>query len=421
MRTIDLPAAAIAELTWLPESAVAITTSPFSFRHQVHAFNGQRRRAGIKIAPRTPALAKAWHATLLKLNGAEGTFFLSDTVGQNPTLARGTPVINGAGQTGKELITDGWTGLATVLEAGEWVSIGNELHQVLEQVTADSGGAATLQLWPKITKAFPDNHAIEADAPRGVFRLAEFPSLQWSRNRLLEGVNLNAVEVRPWRTRENFKVGNFVASSSQRLEAADSTDWDFGTGAFTVSCFAKWNGLNASLPNSTPVARGPVASSGWMLREANGVSNAVQFYIGGSSLVQVSGLTPGQWYHHVVTRSGTTLSHYVNAADPVTATNSTNVSDSTVLQIGCSEANANRYMDGQVDCVGIWKGRALSAVEVAKLFNRGAGYTYAGLPADLLTSLVAYWDFDDELGSLVDPVGTHTLTNFGATFVDFAE
>ena len=189
-----LPNVGIRELQWHPQVSSVVTESPFSFVQQVQMLGGQRRAVTVRLNPLSIEVAKEWIAFFLRLNGPEGTFYLSDIVGQNPTLTRGTPLVNGAGQTGSSLITDGWTASTKVLNEGEWIELDGRLYQVVNDVTADGSGNATLSLWPKINFAPLDNASIEADSPQGEFRLVDMPVHNWTVQRLMEGGTFSAIE-----------------------------------------------------------------------------------------------------------------------------------------------------------------------------------------------------------------------------------
>ena len=105
------------------------------------------------------------------------------------TLTAAVPLVAGAGQTGGELVTDGWPADTKVLLRGNKIGFEAgagqryETHQqpphpsngrkvtytVLEDVTASAAGAATIKIWPKMiptgqgqnmTAALPDNAPI---------------------------------------------------------------------------------------------------------------------------------------------------------------------------------------------------------------------------------------------------------------------
>lgn len=144
------------------------------------------------------ANAKLWQAWAYKLNGIEGTFYAGDSVGKlSQGSPGGTPLVAGSGQTGQDLLTDGWTHSVTgLLKAGDWISISDRLFTVLVDVNSDSSGNATLSLWPKIRTAYADNAAISYGASaRGIFRLTDWPEMGWDINRLQSGFKFSAREV----------------------------------------------------------------------------------------------------------------------------------------------------------------------------------------------------------------------------------
>jgi hypothetical protein len=91
-------------------------------------------------------------------------------------VATGTPVINGASQTGSELITDGWTADTTgILKAGDYIQLGTgstaRLYKVLDDVDSDGSGNATFDIWPNLRSSPDDNATITVSNCKSVFRL----------------------------------------------------------------------------------------------------------------------------------------------------------------------------------------------------------------------------------------------------------
>ena len=68
----------IANITLMAESAVSISSSPFTFQQQVVAHPGQRWAASISLPPMKRQDAENWIAFLLSLKGQVGTFLLGD-------------------------------------------------------------------------------------------------------------------------------------------------------------------------------------------------------------------------------------------------------------------------------------------------------------------------------------------------------
>jgi len=64
----------------------------------------------------------------------------------------GTPLVDGASQTGSSLDTDGWPASTTVLKAGDIISVAGVPYvlDVLEDVVSDSDGAASISISPPI-------------------------------------------------------------------------------------------------------------------------------------------------------------------------------------------------------------------------------------------------------------------------------
>lgn len=86
-----------------------------------------------------------------------------------------TPLVNGAGQTGRSLNTDGWPNSTTVLSAGQFVTIGNQLLQLTADVTSNGSGQATISFEPAIRVSPADNAAIEYKNPYALMYFMEDP------------------------------------------------------------------------------------------------------------------------------------------------------------------------------------------------------------------------------------------------------
>jgi hypothetical protein len=179
---------------WIPSSTIAGSLDPFTFQPSAYDWGGQVRSIRLELPHMSIANAKAWQAFFCKLNGETGTFYFSDTVGAAGlgTVA-GTPRVNGVGQDGPVLITDGWTSGDTV-KAGDWISINDRLYTVVTDAV-ESSGSMTITLWPDVTGCIADDAAISyGAAARGIFRLEEFPSYAWDVSRLQAGISFTATE-----------------------------------------------------------------------------------------------------------------------------------------------------------------------------------------------------------------------------------
>lgn len=193
----------IARVRLLARDVVGVSTSPFNFKQQVYRHQGQRWEADISLPPMQRADAEQWAAFLLRLRGTYGTFLLGDPLNATPrgsaSATPGTPVVNGASQTGDELNIDGLPLSATgYLKAGDYIQLGSgdtaSLHKVLEDVNSDGSGEATLNLWPKVRTAPSDNATVVVSGAKGVFRLSSNET-SWDIDQAsIYGITFGAVE-----------------------------------------------------------------------------------------------------------------------------------------------------------------------------------------------------------------------------------
>jgi len=201
---LALPTATgIAQVRLVARSQVGVATSPFSYKQQVYRNPGQRWEADITLPPMKREDAEEWVSFLLRLRGQFGTFLLGDPIAATPrgsaAATPGTPVVNGGGQTGDELIIDGipTTG-SDYLKAGDYIQIGtstsSRLHKVLENVAIDGSGEATLNLFPALRSSPADNESIIVSNAKGHFRLVTNETNWDISEASLYGVTFGAVE-----------------------------------------------------------------------------------------------------------------------------------------------------------------------------------------------------------------------------------
>jgi hypothetical protein len=181
-------------------NAVAYSRSPFTFAGQAFAYAGQMWQADVTLPPMKRADAEQWVAWLIALRGQLGTFLLGDPLGctarGTPT---GTPLVNGADQTGGTLNIDGASNSITGwLKAGDYIQLGTgssaRLHKVLQDANSDSSGNVSLDLWPHIRTAPADNAAVTVSNAKGLFRLSSNEQ-SWSINEAsIYGLTFGAME-----------------------------------------------------------------------------------------------------------------------------------------------------------------------------------------------------------------------------------
>ena len=173
---LSLPASpGPARVTMRATNVVAVAASPFTGQQQTQRHPGAWWSADVELPPLMgEAEAETWISFLLSLRGRHGTFLMGDPARATPRgVATGTPVIDGADQTGEALATRGWTPDTTgILRAGDYIQIGQRLHKVLTDTDSDASGAATLDIWPRLRESPADGALIITANPVGTFRLS---------------------------------------------------------------------------------------------------------------------------------------------------------------------------------------------------------------------------------------------------------
>jgi hypothetical protein len=102
--------------------------------------------------------AAAWQAFFSAMLGQKNTFSSYDPEAKLPRGASGgTPLVNGASQTGTTLVTDGWPNSTLVLKAGDYFVVNSELKIVTSDATSNGSGQLTISFSPDIRTSPSDN------------------------------------------------------------------------------------------------------------------------------------------------------------------------------------------------------------------------------------------------------------------------
>lgn len=175
---LSLPAApGLTDIELSPLNAAAMVQSGHSFKQHVQRFAGQLWRAEITLPLMNRAQAAPWTALKLALSDQVGTVLIGDPDATAPLgAATGTPLVDGAGQSGATLATKGWTAnIAGILRAGDYIQLGAgasmRMHQILVDANSDGTGRAGLEIWPDLRDSPPDGAALVTSDTKGVFRL----------------------------------------------------------------------------------------------------------------------------------------------------------------------------------------------------------------------------------------------------------
>ena len=149
-----------------------VSTSPLSGAVQTLELPGARWQISFRLSDREEADSVLIQAHLLKLRGRVNRSLIYNFARPVPrgTIA-GTPLVNGASQTGNTLAIDGCTAGTTLL-AGDFFSVNDELKMLTADATANGAGAMSLSLDEPIRTSPSDNSAIVTASPTCIMRLA---------------------------------------------------------------------------------------------------------------------------------------------------------------------------------------------------------------------------------------------------------
>lgn len=172
MANAELPITAVTSVTRTLRGAVGVSTSPFTGTQQVQDWGGAWWEYDIEFSIRQGSDGRRLSAFFAALRGPADTFIFRDPFIENPA-ALGTPLVNGASQTGSSLITDGWG--TRPMFAGDFFQLGTLGTTQLYQITADaapSGGNMTLQFVPALRSSPANNAALNVVNPGVLLRLS---------------------------------------------------------------------------------------------------------------------------------------------------------------------------------------------------------------------------------------------------------
>jgi hypothetical protein len=157
--------------------------SPLTRSVQTVEMTGARWMASYTLPPMLPNTENAdkWQAFLLQCAGMAGRLYFFDPDKRTPRgIATGVPLVMGGSQTGRSLITDGWTaGQTGIMKAGDYFQVGTELHRVVADCNSNGSGQATLTFEPPLRDSPSDNAPLTVTNPLAIGRLVGDEEAQW--------------------------------------------------------------------------------------------------------------------------------------------------------------------------------------------------------------------------------------------------
>lgn len=163
----------MARMTIHANSVVGESRSPFTMEEQEYVHPGEWWEADVQVPSLDREDAYAVRAFLLSLNGKEHYFSLGPG-GESAPLGSwsGSPVVNGAHAAGVKVLSVSGLNTGATGVAGDWIQIGNNLHQLVVGFTVGSPQIATLEIWPRTRAALVGSEAITVNSAKGIWRLA---------------------------------------------------------------------------------------------------------------------------------------------------------------------------------------------------------------------------------------------------------
>ena len=145
--------------------------------------------------------------------------------------------------------------------------------------------------------------------------------------------------------------------TGDKLTVADSADWDWGTGDFTIDFWVRYNVLTSFFLIEFTAATGDVyifySDSG---KKIEGVINGGSFTTGTNSFMP----STATWYHIAVTRSGSSVYTFVNGSQiGSTGTVTQSIQNATGLEIIDSAESGPLVLNGWIDEYRLVKGTAV--------------------------------------------------------------
>ena len=152
--------------------------------------------------------------------------------------------------------------------------------------------------------------------------------------------------------------------SNDYLSIPDSTDYEFGSGDFTVEAWVRHDATSYANEEGI-VSKHYGGYSSWRLvTSGSGSSSTLKFIWmdsnGNENTVTGGTVERGQWTHVAVSRSGNTIRMFVNGLSNGDVSFNNTIRDGDVaVEIGTSGRYANEYWDGQISNVRIVKGTGI--------------------------------------------------------------
>lgn len=138
-----------------------------SLRRVVSSRGGQRWQIEMEYPPMTRDEAAALWTFLNALSGRYTAFYFNLPFHSARGTMLGAPVVSGADQVGKNVMTSGWPASSPgLLRVGDFIRFDGryKTYQVTADVSSDSEGNATIPIFPALQESPADEVSVIADS-----------------------------------------------------------------------------------------------------------------------------------------------------------------------------------------------------------------------------------------------------------------
>ncbi len=166
----DFPSVEASDYVFTLRPVTQNFSSPVTRSTQTGSLPGDLWTGSVTYSNKVNSEARSLKTFLMSLGGANGRFNFSppDLDQQGETIL--PVIVNGAGQLGTTLDISGEAD-TLIFGIGDYMEVNGELKAVLEDVTTDGGGLATVTFQPPLRQIPPDAAVVEYEDPRVIMKL----------------------------------------------------------------------------------------------------------------------------------------------------------------------------------------------------------------------------------------------------------
>ncbi len=142
------------------------------------------------------AAVRDWRAFLMELRGQFGTFSIVVPGNDDPSTGYSGAIgtVDGAGQVGTSIVTEGWDNGAEILNRGDYFNLGEELKMCTSSISSGVAGTAIIDFEPEIKVPPANGSDVIINSPTIIMRLQEDEAVWSLKYPLIYGFSFKAQE-----------------------------------------------------------------------------------------------------------------------------------------------------------------------------------------------------------------------------------